>query len=210
MPKIATLPDVFEYIKNVPGWFSDQDVSLLWSTAALAIQTWPTAELVEIGSYRGRSTIVLGAAAQSAISAKVSVYAIDPHEGVLPKPEDPGYREASSWGPFLEHVRGAGLLDPDGPVVPIRKRSTEVDWSSPISLLFVDGGHDAASVRADWGKFSPYIVHDGFVAFHDYWNPDYPGVRTVVDELIAAGKLQRFMSCPVPGRENSLIVTRAT
>jgi hypothetical protein len=208
MPKLAALPDVLAYVRNVPGWFSDQDVLLLWNAALLAIEHCPAAELVEIGSYRGRSTVVLGAAVASVHGSTASVYAIDPHEGALPKPGDPGHRESSSWEPFLENVRGAGLLDPDGPVVPIRKRSTEVDWSSPVSLLFVDGAHDAASVRADWEKFSRFLVGGGFAAFHDYWNPDYPGVRTVVDGLLAAGELRRFLSCPVPCRENSLLVAR--
>jgi hypothetical protein len=194
------LLETMKHAQRVDGWFSDQDISLLYGVAVAAVNMFPKESIVEIGSYKGRSTIVLGGAAKG---SGVSVFAIDPHEGQIPgKPVPP------TWDIFLENVRGPGLLSPDGPVVPIRSRSGVHADLGPLSLLFIDGAHDRVSVLHDWINYAPTVAPGRFVAFHDYWNPDFPGVKAVVEGLIADGVLEPFMSCATPGRENSLFVTK--
>jgi hypothetical protein len=69
------------------------------------------------------------------------------------------------------------------------KRSFEVEWRQPICFLFVDGLHDYSNVSRDFHHFEHWIAPGGFVAFHDY-QPDFPGVVSFVDELIAAGRYE--------------------
>lgn len=50
-------------------------------------------------------------------------------------------------------------------------------------FLFVDGLHDAVSVRGDFDHFAPWVAQGGIVAFHDY-SPNFPGVIEVVDDVL--------------------------
>jgi hypothetical protein len=84
---------------------------------------------------------------------------------------------------FIAHIMAAGL---HGIVEPILKRSFEVAWRRPISMLFIDGLHDYANVSRDFHHFEPWVVIGGYVAFHDYADY-YPGVRLLVDEILESG-----------------------
>ncbi|MGA9855788.1 MAG: class I SAM-dependent methyltransferase, partial [Gammaproteobacteria bacterium] len=51
-----------------------------------------------------------------------------------------------------------------------------------FDFIFVDSGHDEASVRGDIEAVLPLLKTDGLIAFHDYPDPGWPDVRRVVDE----------------------------
>lgn len=69
--------------------------------------------------------------------------------------------------------------------------ANEVQWQSPVALLFIDGLHDYKNVAKDFTHFSAFISPGGYVAFHDY--ADYfPGVKRFVDELVATGTYSRI------------------
>jgi len=112
--------------------------------------------IVEIGSWKGRSTIWLGWGAKEGNN---KVYAVDPHSG---SPTEPG----STYEEFLENIKRAGLEET---VVPIRRTSMEAlkEWTFPIGILFIDGDHKYEAVVNDfmgWGKF---LVEGGSLAIHD-------------------------------------------
>jgi len=68
-------------------------------------------------------------------------------------------------------------------VIAIKDHSWNVQWQSPISILFIDGLHDYPSVARDFWHFEKWISIGGYVAFHDY--ADYfPGVKALVYELL--------------------------
>jgi hypothetical protein len=165
---------------GIEGWFSVAEASVLYRAAVDAIGKLPDDAVVEIGSYHGRSTVVL---AQAVIDSHPTqkVIAIDPHEGSLT-----GLRTEPSWDAFNRNMKESGV---DDMVTAIRKSSQDIDWAAPISVLFIDGLHDEASVFLDYARFGKFVSAGGIVAFHDYSNPDYPGVRIVVDRLLESGKL---------------------
>ncbi len=184
---------------SLPGWFSDPEARLLYRSAVEALTRFPDGKVVEIGSYHGRSTVVLASAVRDARPG-ASVHAIDPHVGVLS-----GMRTEPTWDAFRENIRRAGLSDV---VVPVRQASAEVVWSGSIALLFIDGLHDLENVTADYGRFAPSVPVGGLIAFHDYTNPNYPGVRSFVDGLVASGELAVHAVTEPAAPENTLIVTR--
>jgi hypothetical protein len=188
-------------MEAVKGWLSGPEARALYRSAVVALARYTPGTIVEIGSYHGRSTVVLASAAKD-VGHGARVFAIDPHDGVLT-----GLQVDPSWESFLENIDQSGLSEF---VVPLRKPSFEVELSSSdrIALLLIDGLHDAASVAADYSHFGSQVPVGGLVAFHDYWNPDYPGVRHVVDARIADGSLRLFAAPPKPSQANSLIVTQ--
>lgn len=62
----------------------------------------------------------------------------------------------------------------DLPGLIIKANTSMVYWDNPISLLFVDAGHDEASIKADCEKWVPYVRPGGVAAFHDYDQPANP------------------------------------
>lgn len=158
---------VKELIKDVPGWLSDEEGEALYE---LARDCTGKGVIVEIGSWKGKSTICLGLGSRA--GRGVPIFAVDPHAD---------YRH----GEFKENVERAGIVDL---VTPVKGLSQQVvdDFDQPIELLFVDGSHEEDDVREDFDKWVPKVVEGGVVAFHDTtW---HPGVRKVVAEKIFASR----------------------
>jgi hypothetical protein len=142
--------------------------------------------IVEIGSYRGLSTIAL--AKGSLKNHAIPVYAIDPHDYV-----DPGncvsragwhYDSRDNFA-FFKYVLFAGVAEV---VRPINLLSNEVvaGWDKPISLLWIDGSHDYEEVKKDFKSWSPFVVQRGHVALHDSIDPG-DGPSRVVQEALDGG-----------------------
>jgi predicted O-methyltransferase YrrM len=148
----------------------------------LATEVPANQAIVEIGSYKGKSTAYL--AAGSKAGQGVPVYAVDPWDlpgNIAGKHgfTDPEVREA-----FEKQLRALRLWSR---VTPIRAFSTDAAhaWDGPlVGLLFIDGDHDEESVRADLEAWVPHLAPSHVVAFDDYATRRNPGVRAVVDTLV--------------------------
>ncbi len=118
----------------------------------------PGSVVVEIGSHRGRSTVVLGAAAKT---VGATVTAIDPFvEGKL-------FGGPATRGIFEQNIMKAGL---DGVVSlrPVPSDRARAQWAGTVDLLYIDGKHDYWTVVDDlrWrlvcGRDARVLVHDSF------------------------------------------------
>lgn len=180
-----TLP-VIAQMKTIEGWLDEDEADLLIAAVRLACPDGaPLGAIVEVGSYCGRSTVVLAHAAR-AFGPGARITAIDPHLGVVGAADQGVKRVAPSRDRFLRNIASAGVADL---VDLVQQHSTDVSWSSPIGLLFIDGLHDYLSVSRDLAHFAPWIARGGYVAFHDYADY-YPGVRALVDEVVASGEYE--------------------
>jgi predicted O-methyltransferase YrrM len=181
--------------QTVEGWLSAAEAALLQETAARAVADL-AGEVVELGSYCGRGTIVLASTLARRGDGR-RVHAIDPHDGVVGDPDRGLHRTGPTLTRFRRNVARADLT---GAVQEVVARPADVEWSRPIAFLLVDGLHDYATVARDFAHFEPWLAPGALVAFHDY--ADYfPGVRRRVDELRADG--YRLVA-----RAGSLVVLR--
>ncbi|WP_342439238.1 class I SAM-dependent methyltransferase [Paenibacillus sp. FSL L8-0436] len=141
-------------------------------------------EIVEIGSFKGKSTVALSLGSQYLTAKKRLVYAIDPFtHPALPV----NYEED-----FIINLRKAGM---ESYVNAIKKPSQSAydDCPPSISVLFIDGDHSYEGVVHDIIHYASRVVNGGIIAFHDYSyknSPGYewaelPGVTKAVDELCA-------------------------
>jgi Methyltransferase domain/Glycosyl transferase family 2 len=171
-------------MRRVEGWLRDDEAELLIRVTRLALKEQATPTVVEIGSYCGKSTLVLAAAAKSTCSV-ARVYAIDPHEGDVGAADSAAgvTSHTPTFESFSANISAAGLTDV---VEPIRRRSLDVSWKGPIALLFIDGLHDYFSVSRDFAHFERWLPTGAYVAFHDCDN-SYPGVQACVEEIVALG-----------------------
>ncbi|AKJ02882.1 Glycosyltransferase [Archangium gephyra] len=183
---LLTWPILAE-MRKVHGWLSDEEADLLIATTARALSQLPDAPaVVEVGSFCGKATLVLGRVVQ-ALGSPARIHAIDPLDGVVGA-RDQGLEHHGPTRERLERtLRGAGLLEH---VRLHPQRAPEVSWESPIGLLLIDGLHDYASVSQDFHHLEPWVVTGGYVAFHDY--ADYfPGVKLLVQEVLRSGRFRR-------------------
>ena len=191
---------ILAQMKQIEGWLAEEEADLLIAAARMALTKLPQPHsVVEVGSYCGRSTVVLGQVVK-ALAPDARVYAVDPHDGKVGA-LDQGIRITP---PTLEKLKrnlgGAGL---GNLVTIVPTHSWEVVWDKPISLLFIDGLHDYANVARDFHHFETWLAPGAYVAFHDYADY-YPGVRTFVNELLKTGQFQRVYCA------SSMMVVRKT
>ena len=137
----------------------------------------PGLPLLEVGTYCGRSTILLADAARSAGTVVVTV---DHHRGS--EEQQPGweYHDPSLVDPvtglmdtlpeFRRTLHAAGLEEH---VVAVVGRSPQVArlWRQPLALVFVDGGHTDEHANADYEGWAPLIAEGGLLVVHDVF-PD--------------------------------------
>jgi predicted O-methyltransferase YrrM len=137
----------------------------------------PAGLLLEVGTYCGKSATYLGAAA---LRRGGQVVTVDHHRGSEenqpgwewhdPELVDPAVGVMDTL-PFFRHTMHAGGLE--DVVTAIVGRSTAVSswWSTPLAMLFIDGGHAAEHCIADYKGWSPYVMPGGVLAIHDVF-PD--------------------------------------
>ncbi len=156
--------DALAAARPVEGWMTEAQLGLLWDAAAGAPED---ATVVEIGSFHGRSAIVLALAAPGGSR----VWAIDPHAGSDRGPGE--IRGALHTGErdkvtFHANLAAAGVADR---VEHVRRFSdmAHEDVAGEIDVLHVDGAHRYGPARADiagWGaRVRPggrMLIHDSF------------------------------------------------
>lgn len=142
--------------EHIAGWMTKEQGRMLWD-AALALPEG--ASIVEIGSHQGRSTVILGRAAEH-VGARV--VAIDPFvEGRL-------FGGQPTRTVFERNVAEAGLTG----VVDLRpdySTALRPTWTEPIDLLYIDGKHDYWTVTDDF-KWAEHVRAGGTVLVHDCYS----------------------------------------
>jgi predicted O-methyltransferase YrrM len=150
-------------IADVPGWLTDEEGAALYE---LARACSGKGAIVEIGSWKGKSTICLARGSQA--GAALPVYAVDPHTD-------------GRFDEFKSNIDRAGIAELVRPVASLSQAAAD-DFGEPIELLFVDGSHEYDLVLEDFEQWVPKVVDGGWVAFHDTtWTS---GPRKVVGPAI--------------------------
>ncbi|MEU5270575.1 class I SAM-dependent methyltransferase [Streptomyces hygroscopicus] len=133
--------------------------------------------LVEVGTYCGRSTILLADAARAAGTVAVTV---DHHRGSEeqqpgweyhdPEVVDPEIGRMDTLPTFRRTLHRAGLEDH---VIAVVGRSPQVAavWGRPVGLVFIDGGHTDEHASADYEGWAPHLAPGGLLVIHDVF-PD--------------------------------------
>lgn len=149
-------------IERIEGWLRPAQAERLWDLASAV----PSGgQIVEIGSYQGKSTVVLASAARD----DVRVVAIDPHAG---NDRGPGEWHGSAddgqadHEAFLANLRAGGV---DQRVTHVREFSQRAHGlvDGTIDLLYIDGAHGYAPADDDISTWGARVVPGGAMAIHD-------------------------------------------
>ena len=157
--------------------------------AATAAATNVRQPMVEVGSYCGRSTVWLGAAARAAGTV---LFAVDHHRGSEenqtgwehhdPTVVDDRTGLMDTLPTFRATIREADLEDV---VIAVVGQSPLVaaHWSTPLSFVFIDGGHGEEPARLDYEGWSRHVAVGGTLAIHDVFPDPADGGRPPYEQI---------------------------
>ena len=173
-------PNLLRAAEAAPGFMPPAEGLALFDAAA---RYAPAGPVLEIGSYCGKSTIYLAAAARAAGRLVVTV---DHHRGS--EEHQPGWEYHDSrlvdpatgrldTLPSLRATLATTGLEQN--VVVIVGRSADVArlWATPLGLVFIDGGHSEAAAVTDYEGWAPWVAPGGALAIHDVFPDPADGGR---------------------------------
>ena len=172
---VATIePLLWQAFLDTPGFMPEDEARALY---AAAVAGAGFGDLIEIGTYQGKSAVLLGGAARAGGRMLLSV---DHHRGS--EEHQPGweYHDPSLVDPeaglidTLPHARRAlARAGVEAHVVLVVGRSAQVAqlWQGAAGFVFVDGGHTDEAAQADYAGWAPKVVVGGLLAIHDVF-PD--------------------------------------
>lgn len=192
-----TFAEAWSAVADVQGWMTEEQGRALFDAAAACPAN---GRIVEIGSFQGRSTIVLATAADPS----VEVVAIDPHAGNDRGPQEiEGFVDEAERDhqAFEANLTAAGVRDR---VRHLRTFSDEAlaDVDGPIDVLYVDGAHRYAPALADIRHWGAKVSDGGTLLIHDSFSSI--GVTLAILHELVPSRRFRYV-----GRFRSLAVYRA-
>jgi predicted O-methyltransferase YrrM len=194
----VTFERALTLVDGVEGWLTDAQARALYDAAQTV---GPGGRIVEIGSFRGRSTIILA----SALPDDVELVAIDPHGGGDRGPQEivpDAARGDEDHAAFVANLARAGVTER---VRHVRELSHDAlaTLPGPVTLLFVDGAHRYKPASDDIARWGERVPVGGAMLIHDAFNA--VGVTLAQLRLLVASKRWRY-----EGRRGSLAIYRRT
>ena len=170
--------------------FMPEDEGMLLHRRAL--ERLPHGPGLEVGTYCGKSAIYLGAAAREVGG---TVFTVDHHRGSEenqagwehhdPSLVDDEFGQMDTLPVFRRTLKRADLEDQ---VVAVVGKSTTVSalWRTPLSLLFIDGGHAEEHAQNDYSGWAPWVMPGGLLVIHDVFQHPEDGGQAPYHVLLRA------------------------
>lgn len=162
---------------EVEGWLSFREGEQLRKLAA-------GKDVLELGSWKGRSTVALAGVARSVVA--VDSFAGDEHTG-----------PADTHLEFLQNLVAAGVRDRVEVWMGRIEDFADHLPSASFDLVFIDGTHTAEAVERDTKLALRCVRPGGFVAWHD-WNYESVRAGAVAAGFMATGTVDALGWAEVP------------
>lgn len=176
-------------IQSIRGWFSNPDQArLMWE------QCQDGRHAIEIGTYCGRSAILM-ALAMKAAGSTAKVYCVDTFQASNAELPD-----ENTFDEFMTNVELAQVGDW---IVPIRGSSSDLEIVARVpkeaGLLYIDGGHEYDQVLSDFRLWRMHVGKHGVLMVHDYYDDgQFQGVRRAVEDARKIGLVTGHMNRLAP------------
>jgi hypothetical protein len=174
----SVIDKAWERARNVPGYLAELEFRAL---GVLAFSAPRGGVIVEIGSFKGKSTVGLATVAKH--FGLGPVVSIDPHTSPCETDPDLGDK-STSFDDFMSTLHTAQLTEQ---VEVHRAFSREVanGWERKIAMLWIDGDHTYAGTKEDFDLFTPFLMDGATIALHDTLNKKFEGpMRVFVEDIL--------------------------
>lgn len=186
---------------GIEGWLKIEEAAMLYR---IARRLPPESTIVEIGSWKGKSTYCLACGLRSG-----RIVAIDPFDASGDAESQPFYLKRHGQTPlYIEFQQQMKELGVAHKIVVKQGFSAQFVGIFPrIDLLFIDGDHSREGTLFDFENYAPYVPVGGYIAFHDYQNRADPawGPNWVVDRYLVPSENYQCV-----GLHGSLWIARKT
>jgi predicted O-methyltransferase YrrM len=187
------------FIDHIKGFLDPEEGRALYNIALDASRLGPC---LEIGSYCGKSAVYLGCACRE---NGTILFSIDHHRGSEEQQPGEAFFDPSLFDfktfsmntlPFFRQTLARAGLEET--VVPIVSRSDIVarGWATPLSLVFIDGGHAFETVREDFESWADHILPGGYLLIHDIFENPADGGQAPWEVYKLAVASGRFVELP--------------
>lgn len=172
--------ELLALIRRTRGFMPEREGMALYRAAQ---QRAPHGPLLEVGSYCGKSALYLGAAARECGAV---LFTVDHHRGSEElqsgwEHHDPSTVDARSGRidtlPFLRRTLEEGGLESAVIAVVADSAVLAKHWRTPLSLVFIDGGHGTEPAHADYDGWADKLMPGGWLAIHDVFPDPAEGGR---------------------------------
>lgn len=183
----------FDLLHAIKGFMADVEVLRLYELALDAAAMGP---VLEIGSYCGRSAAVMGWACKKRDGV---LFSIDHHKGSEEQQPGEAYFDADLYDDrtksvntlpfFRDTLEKAGVSHHVIPMVCTSAVAGKM-WKTPLSMVFIDGGHSFDTAYSDFSTWAPHLMADGFLVMHDiFFDPAQGGQapRQVYEKAVQTG-----------------------
>jgi len=176
--------EIKKITSKIEGWLTDKEGELLYN---LAKNCKGHGVIIEIGSWKGKSTVWLGKGSQA--GKNIKVYAIDPHTGELHHKRRYG-DNIWTFDEFKDNIINSGVSDVIEPIVSTSKKAALM-INEAVEFIFIDGDHSYELVKKDFECWFPKVIEGGIMAFHDT-NGRYGPTRLVHEAVFKSKHFKNF------------------
>lgn len=198
--QVTRYQDIKNAVEAVTGFMIPGQEEYLFNK----VQSLPDdAVIVEIGSFKGRSTVAMGYAC---IGTNRKIYSIDTWDG-----NDSDFSERQFFEIWQQNVQNNNLAKY---VTPLRGYSHDIlnRWqeladAKAIDFIFIDGSHQYEDVLKDFELSFPLVKDNGWIAFHDVINT-WPGPDRVWHDIAKFSLINhQYSSSLACGQKNLMAIT---
>jgi MMP 1-O-methyltransferase len=186
---VSLTPELRAHALAAKGFMPPDEGDALYDAAVAAGAAVPGLPFLEVGSYCGRSTVWLGAAARA---CNTVLFAVDHHRGSEENQAGWEHHDTSVVDPrigkmdtlpyFRATIHDAGLEDVVYAVVGQSAQVAQA-MATPLAFLFIDGGHGDEPARLDYERWVPHVVVGGTLAIHDVFPDPADGGRPPYEQI---------------------------
>ena len=188
-----------QLLAEIKGFLAENEGRCLYDIALEASRLGPC---LEIGSYCGKSTLYLAAACRQNNGI---LFSIDHHRGSEeqqpgeeyfdPDLFDPKTGRIDTFREFKATINRAGLEDTVVPIV-CQSEVAARCWKTPLSLVFIDGGHSMEAASTDYEAWAGHIIPGGYLIIHDiFFDPAEGGQapRHIYHQALESGLFRKYI-----------------
>jgi hypothetical protein len=172
------IKDVFSRLKDVPGWFNVDDCGHFFLVLSYQSAMGIKGDLLEIGSYHGRSTALMA----KCLEPGERIVVCDTFESDT----DDNYANKPSPENLISNIERVNReMEKDRIVIhKCLSNDLQLDTEEKFRFIHIDGGHSAEQAYFDLQLCSKHLLPNGIIVMDDYYNKQWPGITQGTDRFL--------------------------
>lgn len=170
-------PELQQLAREAKGFLDESEGLRLY---ALAKEQAVLGPVLEVGSYCGKSSVYLGAGVLDSGAKNAALVCVDHHRGSEEHQPGEEFHDSDLFDPevgrmdslrALRRTLARAQLEAVSALLVTSSQMAARLWSTPLGMVFIDGGHSHAQADADYAGWAPKLGPGGILAIHDLF-PD--------------------------------------